>query len=412
VTRRIASMAERYQRPAWVRRLNAMGDAVGGARHAVPVDADELLARAADSIGAGDFGDFGDGDWRKAYRRIVEGLDAAGLHSLGRLMTREELLRSLRTRLLMARAGSAEPGIARERIEAPVIVTGPARSGTTILFELLALDPSLRAPLAWEAIHPLPLPDAGPGDRRPALSECEQELWADVQPEFAAIHELRSDLPVECVTLTAPCFCGPHWGMCLQIPDLVMDIPGFYAFHRAILQTLQHGRPRRSWLLKTPSHLVTLPALFATYPDAWIVQTHRDPLRTMPSTVSTTAMVQWLRSEHVDLERMAAVIGMVFGGALLGVIEQRRSGAVPPRFVDVHFQSLIRDPVGTLRAAYAGMGRELTPEHAERIRRYLAEKPQGKFGTHRYSPEEWGFDAAELRERFRPYTDHYGVALE
>jgi hypothetical protein len=132
----------------------------------------------------------------------------------------------------------------------------------------------------------------------------------------------------------------------------------------------------------------------------------------MPSTVSTTAMVQWLRSDHVDLERMAAVIGMVFGGALLGVIEQRRSGGVPPRFVDVHFQDLVRDPVGTLRAAYAGMGRELGPGHAGRIRSYLAAKPQGKFGTHRYSPEEWGFDAALLRERFRPYTGHYCVALE
>ena len=418
---KLLAMAERYQRPAWVRRMNAMGDAVGGARHVVPVDADELLARAVETTGFADFGDFGDGDWRKAYRRIAEGLDAAGLHTVGRLLTREELLRSLRARLLMAKAWAGAPAIARERIEAPVIVTGPARSGTTILFELLALDPALHAPLAWEALHPLPLPDTGPGDRRLELSECEQELWADVQPEFAAIHELRSDLPVECVTLTAPCFSGPHWTMCLQIPDVVPDVAAFYAFHRAILQTLQHRQagadsepstPRRTWLLKTPGHLATLPQLFATYPDAWVVQTHRDPCRTMPSTVSTTAMVQWLRSDHVDLERMSAVIGAIFSGALLGVIEQRRSGAVPQRFVDVHFQDLLRDPVATLRAAYEGMGREFSPGHAERVRRYLAEKPQGKFGKHRYSPEEWGFDAAELRERLKPYTDHYGVALE
>jgi hypothetical protein len=392
-----------------------MGDAVGGARHVVPVDADELVERAIETAGGGgfrDFGDFGDGDWRKAYRRIVGGLDVAGLHTVGRLMTREELLRALRARLGMARAWAQDPGIAGERVEAPVVVTGPARSGTTILFELLALDPALRAPLAWEALHPVPLPDAGPGDPRRALSECEQELWADVQPEFAAMHELRSDLPVECVTLGAPCFSGSHWAMCLQIPDLVTDVAAFYAFHRAILQTLQRGRPRRTWLVKTPSHLTTLRQLFATYPDAWVVQTHRDPCRTMPSTVSTSAMIQWLRSDRVDLERMSAVIGAVFGQALLGAIEQRERGAVPPRFVDVHFQRLLRDPVGTLREAYAGMGRELTPEHAERVRRYLAEKPQGKFGAHRYAPEEWGFDAAELRERLRSYTDHYGVELE
>lgn len=68
--------------------------------------------------------------------------------------------------------------------------------------------------------------------------------------------------------------------------------------------------------------------------------------------------------------------------------------------------------MGTLRAAYARMGRDFGPEHAERVRAYLAEKPQGKFGTHRYTAEEWGFDPAELRERLRLYTDHYGVALE
>jgi hypothetical protein len=395
-----------------VRRINAMGEALGGAAHAVPVAAEELLARARESLGADDFGDFGDGDWRKAFTRIAEGLDAARLHTLGRLMTREELLRSLRTRLLLARARAQAPAIARERVVAPVIVTGPARSGTTILFELLALDPALRAPAAWEAIHPLPLPDARGGDRRRALAECEQELWADVQPEFAAIHELRSDLPVECVTLTAPCFSGPHWTMCLQIPELVIDVEAHYAFHRALLQTLQHGREPRTWLLKTPGHLYTLPQLFAAYPDAWVVQTHRDPVRTMPSTVSTTAMVQWLRSDHVDLARLAAAIDAVFGAALLGVIAQRASGAVPARFVDVHYTQLVADPVAAIRAAYEGMGREFRPEHAERIRAYLRQKPKGKFGVHRYGAEEWGFDPAALRERLAPYIAHYGIELE
>ena len=77
------------------------------------------------------------------------------MHVVGRLLTREELLRCLRTRLLLARELDAKPAIADERIEAPLIVTGPARSGTTILFELLWLDPALRGPTAWEALHPV-----------------------------------------------------------------------------------------------------------------------------------------------------------------------------------------------------------------------------------------------------------------
>lgn len=408
----IASMADRYERPAWVRRLNAMAGAVGGAHRLVPLDADALMANAVDSLHGVPVGDFGDPAWRERFARLVTALDQSDMHVVGRLLTREELLRSLRTRFLLARALDARPAIADERIEAPVIVTGPARSGTTILFELLWLDPSLRGPMAWEALHPIPLPEAGARDERLALSECEQELWADVQPEFAAIHELRSDLPVECVTLTAPCFCGPHWLMVAQMQGFVPDMQEMYAFHRRILQVLQHGAPRRNWLLKTPGHLMTLGLLFETYPDAWVVQTHRDPAKTMPSTVSTTAMVQWLRSDHVDLPALASAVEAAFGFALNAVAEQRRSGAAPPRFVDVHFQALLKDPVETLRRAYAAMQREFGPEHAERIRAYLADKPKGKFGVHQYTPEEWGFSAAELRQRLAPYIEYFGVELE
>src|SRR5262245_33487941 len=270
----IRRMGERYTRPDWVRRLNAMGDSVGGplegARRLVPIDADALREEAERSLGGSvPKSDFGDPDWRKRFETLARALDASPLHVVGRLLTKQALLRSLRSRPLLCRAAHEKPAIADDRIEAPAIVTGPARSGTSITFELFWLAPTLRAPLAWEALHPLPF--AGE-DRRPAWSECEQELWADVQPEFAAVHELRSDLPVECVTLTAPCFGGPHWTMVSQaagLPDPVL----MYDFHRRILQVLQHGAPRRNWLLKTPGHLATPDLLFDTYPHARLLHT-------------------------------------------------------------------------------------------------------------------------------------------
>ena len=408
----IKSMAERYARPDWVRRLSAMGDSVGGgvegARKLVPIDAGALLEQAVREVGEPKSA-FGDPGWQDRFVTLARALDASPLHLVGRLLTKQELLRSLRTRLMLGHALDREPAIERERIEAPVIVTGPARSGTTILFELLWLDPTLRGPIAAEALHPVP-PAEG-ADVRAAWSECEQELWADVQPEFAAIHELRSDLPVECVTLTAPCFCGPHWSMISQAAG-VPDSERMFDFHRRILQVLQYGAPRRNWLLKTPGHLMTLDLLFATYPDAWVVQTHRDPAKTMPSTVSTTAMVQWLRTDQIDLDLLASTIAAVFSFALNNVAERRAKHDLPDRFVDVHFQELLRDPVATLRAVYHRMGRRFSDEHAEAVRRYLAEKPKGKFGVHHYSPEDWGMSAAELRKNLAPYIAHFGVALE
>jgi len=405
-------MAQRYERPAWMRRINAMAGSIGGdPREIAPIRAGELVDAATRRLGAA-AGDLGDPAWRSRFEGLAAACDAHPFHVVGRLLTRQELLRALRTRLRLARAFADDPGVAEERVAAPILVTGPARSGTTILFELLALDPELRAPAAWEALHPLP--PAGPGEvaERMARSECEQELWAELQPEFAAIHELRSDLPVECVTLTMPCFAGPHWSMIAQLAGWSPDPACMYAFHRRFLQVLQRGAGSRTWLLKTPAHLFTLELVFQTYPDAWVVQTHRDPARTMPSTLSTAALVQWMRSDQVDLPALRGAIEAAFGVGLNRTVEVRSGGALPDRFVDVHFAELMKDPVATLRGAYRRMGRAFGPGHAERVERYLAYKPQGKFGVHRYSAGEWGFDADAVRERLAPYIRHFGVALE
>ena len=156
-THQLEEMRERYQRPDWVRRINAMGDSLGdpleGARRLVPLDAKELEGSAEASLGAGSSGDFGDPGWRERFRALVDTVDSAPYHAVGRLITRQELLRALRTRLLLARTLTDHPEIPDQQITAPLVVTGPARSGTSILYELLSLDPTLRAPLALSLIH-------------------------------------------------------------------------------------------------------------------------------------------------------------------------------------------------------------------------------------------------------------------
>lgn len=416
--RSMPKMAERYQRPDWVRRMNGMGDSVGGgaegARRMVPFEPEAWIDECAGSLGLSEadpkLGEFGDPDWRRRYYALVAALDAAGMNVVGRLMTKQEIMRSLRTRLQLAEAWVAQPEIADEEITAPILVTGPARSGTSIVFELLWLDPDLRGPIGADALHPL-APNGEGLSERLAWSECEQELWADVQPEFAAVHELRSDLPVECITLTSGSFCGAHWGM-IGATGMEVDMVETYAFEKRALQVLQYGAPKKTWLLKTPGHVLMLDLVFQTFPDAWIVQTHRDPAKTMPSTVSATSLVQWMRMDDVDLERNVQAIGMSFTGGLNSVTERRAAGDWPDRFQDVPFQGLIQGPVEALRAVYGGMGRAFTEAHASRIQNYLAEKPRGKFGVHKYTPEEWGFTAPELRGGLAPYIQAFDVALE
>lgn len=123
-------------------------------------------------------------------------------------------------------------------------------------------------------------------------------------------------------------------------------------------------------------------------------------------------MVQWMRTDSVDVEPLAQAVELAFSFALNNSVTLRESGQLPDRFVDVHFQDMMSDPVATLRAVYDRMDRPFTDAHAKRIRAYLAAKPKGKFGTHHYSPEEWGFTAEGLRKDLAPYIEHFGVSLE
>ena len=123
-------LSRRMPRPDWVRRANAMGDAAGGARELIPLDVPAMVASAERTTGLSDFGAF-DGDWQARLESLVSNMEeTARLNVVGRLMIREELQRSLCTRLFLAKRWTDAPAIANEEITAPIVITGPGRSGT------------------------------------------------------------------------------------------------------------------------------------------------------------------------------------------------------------------------------------------------------------------------------------------
>ncbi len=419
-------MSALYQRPDWVTRINYYGDSLRGAENLVAIDSEEMIEAAMRITG---LSDFGEGDWREAYQKMVEAIASeARLHVLGRLMTRGEIIRCLCTRLWLMEKHRADPDLAGTTLDRPVFICGPSRSGTTILHELLALDPQLRAPMAWETLHPIPRPDlvTNGEDRRPSVAECEQELWEDIQPEFAAIHVLRSRLPMECLTIMAPQFTSGHWSTVLDVPDFLswrgpQDSIDAYRFHRLFMQVLQaeswsalpDGQPKPRWVFKSPVHIGHFKNLFSVYPDARVIHTHRDPVKVLPSTVSTVKTTRFTRSDHVRLDELATNIAFGFEFMLKQTIEERRTGVVPDeQIADIHFKSLMRDPVAAIARTYEALGLVFTDAFAGAITDYLAAKPQGKHGKHSYSLADYGLDETQVRQAYSAYCDYYGVEQE
>jgi len=410
--------------PDWVRRMNLFGETTGDPSRMVSLDADEMLALARTTTGLDDVRETDWPGWEETYRRLLESIDGESqLHLVGRIMTRGEVLRMLQTWLRLQAAWTATPAMVGEPIDAPLFVVGPPRTGTTILLELLALDPSLRAPLAWEALQPLPVASDLVVDqrRRRNLSECEQEFWSDVHPEFRTMHELASDLPCECVHFLAYDFAGPHWSMLYDTPTFTgwqlehVDpmLARVYRLHRRMLQTFQHGSEPRRWLLKSPGHLQTLAQVFAEYPDAKVIHTHRDPRRFIASLVSLLAVLRFTRSDRVDIAALGPMMELTYQMFLEQVIDQRESGVIPnARIVDSHFLDLMADPVASLRRLYEALELAWPANHDRAVRDYLAAKPKGKHGEHRYEFADVGLDEDSVRRTFARYVDYYGITEE
>ena len=152
-------------------------------------------------------------------------------------------------------------------------------------------------------------------------------------------------------------------------------------------------------------------ALFAVYPDARILRTHRDPAKTMPSSVSTLVHGRWTRSDHVDPSEIAS--SAVFGLTLmLNGIAAPEAALPPGQVAELQYLDLLADPVDAISGAYETLGLPMADAVPDRIRSYLAARPQGHAGAHRYTAEEFGLDPKTLRADLAPYLEAFAVPTE
>lgn len=404
-------------RAAWVEKLAATGRGLGDdGRSIVSLGADDLLEAACAGTGLDDVGD----DWfREPLERLSAALDGeARLHLPGRLRARAELQVILENRLRLVDLWKREPAIGDERIDSPIIVTGLGRSGTTLLHELLACDPENRAPLLWEMLHTVPPPPT-PDDPRAVLADDEITLMDEMVPAFTTMHENRGHLPTECIFFFAHQFSSDVFTGMYNVPSYTiwrseLDQTPIYDWHRRMLQTLQWARPTGHWVVKAPSHLSSLPLVFATYPDARVVMTHRDPLRVVGSLADLMATLHWMHSDEVDYDVLVQFLCMGFELQMDGVTAERDSGTLPEgRIADVRYRDLVRDPKGVIAALYDGWGRPVSDEFRRRLDDYVAARHRDRSpGGHDYRFEDTGLDILEHRALVAGYQKRFGVESE
>jgi hypothetical protein len=414
----------------------------GDAELVLDLSEESLIAAARERTGLTEFGDEG---FREGLRVLLETYQRAGLRPGGRKVTRRRLIQLLCNRLRVEQAFRRHPEILEREIRSPVYLTGLPRTGTSALFNLLAIDPAARPLLLWEAMNPDPYeggsvgpggegprcedqsPGAGgegpryegesvgPGGEDPRLvatrAHFERERQKD--PGFDKIHYRRADGPEECVLLTAHTFCDAQNGVePLMSPFRewfqAQDLRPAYAYYRDLLKLLDWQRPGERWLLKSPAHLWALDILVEMFPDVCIIQTHRNPLQIIPSYCSMMAAIMSIRESVDPLELGPTVLEYLARSLERGIAA--RDGIDPNRFLDVDYHRFVEHPMQTVEQIHEHFGLGLRSGTADAMRAHLRENPQHQHGSHHYSLEEYGLSAEAVRERLAGYIERFGLS--
>ncbi|HQX84926.1 MAG TPA: sulfotransferase, partial [Aestuariivirga sp.] len=381
--------------------------------------AQELLDTAMANTG---LSDFGKDEWREPFEILVKSInEEAELNLFGRLMTRSDLLIWLQERLEIEETYRRHPEIEDEVVDAPVFIVGQARSGTSILFELLSQDGQFGVPTNWEIMFPCPPPEAATYRSDPRIAKAQHLLtqWHRVAPSFLAMHELGASIPNECKVAMNCTFVTDNLTGIFQIPSYYQwltqaDLSVPYAYYKRMLKLLQWKNPRSHWLLKSPSHTESLPVLFKVFPDAQVVYTHRDPIKARASVTNLLGTLYWMRSDKpfdaTAFERL--MTPEAYAHSLDRIIEQIEDGTIPrSRIHDLLFADLMAQPQETIVRLYQQMGLQLSEQASSSVLNYLSQKPQGKFGKHQYSVGERDQIARE-RKIFVRYQQFHHVPDE
>lgn len=390
------------------------------ARDRIDLSPDSLLAEARRETG---LARCGDDAFLPAMQTLLAAVETeAELNPFGRFVARSRTLGALKNRLWAAECFAAHPEIRQRKIAAPIVVIGPHRSGTTRLHSMMAMDARLRHLKAWEGINPAPRPGAPELGRTARHEEVRQLLAAraDIYPGAYLAHPMHADWPEEEMLLLNQSFCGfsPLGLYC--VPSyyrwfLDADKTFAYEYMADLLKLIawSNDEPQdQRWVLKNPQHMLDLDVLLKVFPDAKLVFIHRDPLKTVGSTLS----LMWRYAvQHTDAPCRARIrdVWLDFCEQAERRCMLSRETVPASQQLDVQYEEMNRDWRAIMRRIYDFAGMPLAPPAEQAMAAWLDRgKREKTHGGHRYALEDFGTTPAEVDARMMFARRKYAIPYE
>ena len=397
--------------PVFAPHVREIFDSVAPLAADLHFDPDGLKAAAVEAEGIDDFGDdhFEEG-LAVLCRALTEDVE---LTPMGVVSQHTLLVQLLRNRLRVQRELTRHPQIRAVEIEAPVIVAGLPRTGTTHLHNLMSADPALRSLPYWESLEPVPPDDERGVEPDPRRQRCDLALgfMDEAMPYFKRMHEMTTDHVHEEIQLLAMDFSTMLFESVVPLPTYrdwwaATDQTASYEYLKDVLRVLTHERGGDRWVLKSPQHLAQFPVLARVFPDATFVVTHRDPVAVTLSMATMVAYSCRMNLAHPDPTALGAYWRDRVEDLLRACVRDRE--VLPDeQTIDVRFDEFMADDLAMVRRIYDLAGQPWDDGVRAALQAYMDDHPRGRHGGVRYDFEALGLDPAERAEALRFYADRF-----
>jgi len=281
----------------------------------------------------------------------------------------------------------------------------------------LAEDPENRAPRVWEVMFPIPIESKSPKKVDPRVRKAEASLWwfRRLAPEADAVYPMRAWTPHECVAIHSYTFLSEEFVSICHIPTYEAflhraDLGPTYRWQKRFLQHLQLGCSNKRWVLKSPDHVYGLDALLTVFPDAVIIETHRNPIQVVRSQIQLTKVLEGLFGRPGERDQLGMSETRKIGEILDHIIRFR--DAYPDaaaQFIDVKYSELVSDPLAVVRRIYGRLDIRLTEAAAERMQRLALSRSRYESRGTSPTSADLGFDCSAETHRFEDYCSRFGI---
>ena len=377
-------------------------------------DSLEQEAHAVDGLA-----DFGEPDLREALEQLLYSLEnEAGLNGVGTAVLRQRVVDILATRLRVHEYLKRFPEIRDEIIAEPLVIVGLPRTGTTMLHRTIAADHRMYAPLWFETRFPCPALDWDPAgeDQRVIDGKAEMQAMLEANPDLLAVHPMDAMGPDEDIMLLEQSFYSFNIQSFAHLPSFdawveAQDHRPGYEYLKLLLQFLQwqkkqNGHQAERWTIKAPHHLHYMDLVFKVFPDAKVVQSHRDPLETIPSLASMISELWGIYSDAADPKVVGAQWARKFATGMNHTMDVREQMG-DERFLDLWFKDTVSQPLQEIQKVYDFIGMELTTEAEEEMRRWQDFNKRESRPSHDYSLEQFGFTEEGLMQQYARYRERF-----